>query len=331
MGTIPALQILLQGISGTLPIELVIILVLLAAFGIAAELINRGTERFEKVVGQGMAGGVILGFMSSLPELIFVLVAIGKGSASVALGSAIGGNIILFTIGIGVVGITYFMKWKKPLKMKDDYKTEVLFLLVSNLSLILLVIYGKLDYISGVLLLLIYAIYLAYRYMHAHSRTMASLRTKKGRRAALGGIVYFSTGIIVVTILSDVFIHYIITFAGMIGVSALFLSIVITPIAADLPEQLSAYRMSVSSEGGGSTALVGFIGSKLQNNTVLLGAIGILSAVTVRSSSSLTAFLLVIGINFIAIATIYRGTLTFRNGVFLAALYFIAVATAFIV
>ncbi len=328
----PSSALLLQSApagDGQTVLYLAIIIVMIALFGAAAELINRGTEKLEEVVGQGMAGGVILGFMSSLPELIFVLIAIGKGSTEVALGSAIGGNIILFTLGMGMVGITYFMKWRSPLRMKEDYRIEVFFLFIANLSLMALLVYGRLDAVSGVLLLAIYVAYLLYRYLKVHERVVTHARTREGRRLIMHGAAYFTVGIAVVVLLSDEFIKYILAVSGALGISALFLSIVITPIAADLPEQLSAYRLSVSSRGGGSTALVGFIGSKLQNNTVLLGAIGLLSATAVKTSAAFTEFALVIIINFIAIAAIYHGRLTRRNGMVLVLLYFVAIASAF--
>src|SRR5271154_5038266 len=118
-------------------------------FALAAEFIAIGTEKIEPLIGQGMAGGVVLGLIGALPETIFVVIATLKGSYTIALGSALGGNIILFTLGIGIIGIVYTLKWKRPIQMKEDYEIEVRFLLFSTLVLIVLLVYGTLNLISG--------------------------------------------------------------------------------------------------------------------------------------------------------------------------------------
>ncbi|PSN91655.1 Na(+)/Ca(2+) exchanging, partial [Candidatus Marsarchaeota G1 archaeon OSP_B] len=105
----------------------------LGALTVAAELIAKGTEELEGAIGQGMAGGVVLGFLTALPETIVVVVAVLNSAGDVALGSAIGGNVILFTLGIGLVGLVYVKKWKSPLKMVGDYSVEYNFLVLSTL------------------------------------------------------------------------------------------------------------------------------------------------------------------------------------------------------
>ena len=82
----------------------------------------KGTRELEKVFGKGIAGGVILGFVNSLPETIIVFQAIFSGIYSIAISSLLGGNILLFTIGLGFVSIFYYMKYSsKIIKLDKDF------------------------------------------------------------------------------------------------------------------------------------------------------------------------------------------------------------------
>lgn len=297
------------------------IVAVIIGFGIAAELIAIGTEKLEPLIGQGMAGGVVLGLIGALPETLFVVIATYNRSYDVALGSALGGNIILFTLGIGAIGIIYTLKWKKNIFMKDDYKIEVRFLLFSTLVMIALLIYGSLNIISGSLLLLIYVAYLVYRYKNAKRMLKESASTVEGRKIIVKGLAYLALGTLIVLALSSTFVSLITNASATLGISALWLALVISPIAADMDENLSAYRLATRSPGGGSTAIVSFIGSKLQNNTMLIGLIGIISYTSVSIAGARFEFITVIAINIVAMYVIMRGKITYVESSLLIAAY----------
>lgn len=299
-------------------------------FWIAAELTAIGTEQIEPLMGQGMAGGVVLGLLGALPETIFVIIATLSSSYQIALGSALGGNIILFTLGIGIVGVTYALKWKKPIKMKDDYKVELYFLLASTAVLAGVMLYGSLNVISGGVLVLVYLAYVGYRYANARSRVGLHARTEKGRSALLRGGIYLIAGALIVLALSRTFVGAISDLSRSIGISPLWLALVVSPLVADLDENLNANRIAMRSSGGGSTAIVSFIGGKLQNNTMLLGLIGLLAAQSVGIGPAAAEFIAVIIVNLLAAAVLLRGRLSYKEGVMLIIAYAAVIAATFI-
>ncbi len=328
----PALSlILITAQQSPLWLEILLMAGVLVAFGVAAGFISKGTEKLEALAGQGMAGGVILGLMAALPETIFVVIAVIHGAYPVAIGTALGGNVILFTLGIGLVAVAYFGRWKKEIVMKEDYQVDVMFLMLSTVALLVLLLYGKLDLVTGVLLFAIYGVYVVYRYSQSHSRIMQHMRTETGRKEFLEAAMLMAVGMAIVVLFSNLFIDTIINVAGILGIGAVWLALVITPIASDFEEQLSAYRLARGSVGGGSTAIVSFIGGKLENNTVLLGVIGIFAAAPVYIASTAPEFIAVIIINVIAIGFLARGRFAHRQGLFMIALYFVTIAAAFIV
>ncbi|MDE1851384.1 MAG: sodium:calcium antiporter [Candidatus Micrarchaeota archaeon] len=316
-----------------MPLESLIIqiVIVIAGFGIAAELVARATGKLEPLLGQGMAGGVILGLMGALPETMFVIIAMLHGSDGVALGSALGGNVILFTLGIGIVGIVYAMKWKQPIVMKEDYHVESIFLLVATLAMVVLLIYGNLGKLSGVLLILIYAVYLGYRYAKSRKQIYARTRNSAARKIMAEGMVMLAIGTIIVLLLSETFVHLLTGLSNAISVPAIWLALVISPLAAELEENLGAYKIATKTHGGGSTAIVSFIGGKLQNNTVLLGIIGILASSPVSLHGSMSAFIAVIVINMLALWAMSNGRVTLLNGISLVVLYFVAIAVTYLV
>ena len=299
-------------------------------FGIAAELTSIGTDHIEPLIGQGMTGGVVLGLLGALPETIFVIIATLSSNYQIALGSALGGNIILFTLGIGIVGVVYSYKWKKPVVMKEDYKIELYFLLASTAILAAVIIYGAIDRISGLILFLVYFVYLAYRYSHAHNRIVFHANTERGRGIFIKGGSYLLAGTIIVFALSGIFVNAIVVFSKSIGISPLWLALVISPLAADFDENISANRIAMKNRGGGSTAIVSFIGSKLQNNTMLLGLIGLLAAQSVMIGSARVEFIAVIIVNLLAIAVIVREKLTYRESLLLILAYAIVIGAAYV-
>ena len=227
------------------------IIAAIAGFGVAAELTSIGTDRIEPLMGQGMTGGVVLGLLGALPETIFVIIATLSMSYQIALGSALGGNIILFTLGIGIVGLVYSYKWKASVVMKEDYRVELYFLLASTAILAAVIMYGAIDRMSGAVLFMAYFVYLAYRYARAHKRMAFHAGTERGRRIYINGGTYLLAGAVIVVAISGMFVNAISELSGSVGVSALWLALFISPLAADLGENISAVRIAMRNRGGG--------------------------------------------------------------------------------
>ncbi len=304
------------------------IIAVIIGFGIAAEFVAKGIEKLEPLIGQGMAGGVVLGLAGALPETMFVVIATLKGSYSVAIGSAIGGNLILFTLGMGAIGIAYTLKWKKPIAMKEDYKIEIRFLLFSTLLLLFLLLYGTLNIMSGSVLLLVYFGYLVYRYTRAKDAIKVHASSAKGRKELMKGLAYLALGTLIALGISDTFVVLISEVSSLLGISALWLALVVSPIAADMDENISGYRIATKNAAGGSTAIVSFIGSKLQNNTMLIGLIGILASAPVGLGGAEFEFIMVIAVNLIAMGMILRGRITYKESFLLVGAYVVIITAS---
>jgi cation:H+ antiporter len=295
---------------------------ILIAFRLAAELISRATNELEDIFGQGFAAGVVLGIITAIPETLVVIIAIMQQSYGVAIGAALGGNIILFTLGTGMVGIVYFGKWKAPVQMKDDYAVEFNFLLAATLLFIAIAAYQILNPYIGVILIILYVGYLAIRYSNARDVFVKNERKKSFRKDMERAVLYIIAGFIVVALLSGILVGDISGLANLLQIPAIWLSLVIVPIFADLSENINAYKLAKNRKGGGSTAIVSFIGSKLQNNTLLLGLVCLFALPYLPIANALPEFIAIIAVNVIALLVMKRGSLDYKLSVFLIAFYF---------
>ena len=238
---------------------------------LSAELIGRSATALEKVYGQGFVGGLLIGLMSTMPETAVVTFSAYYSNYQVAVGSSMGGNMMLFTLGVGIIGLAYLSRYRKELVISTEYSVERDYLLIATIALLLLIPYSKLDRVSGALLIVIYVAYLV-------SRIRSSRRGEgeKGtglRRAGLEMLVGFLLGLSS----SPFFSIAVNDLAQGIGVSPLILSLVIAPLATDMDTILTSLNLIRRDESGGSVSILGLIGSKIENVTILLGLIGAVS------------------------------------------------------
>ena len=271
---------------------------------------------------RGITGGIILGFLTALPETIFVIVASLEGSFDVALGSAIGGNVLLFTLGIGLVGLLYALKWRSTLQISSEYSVENVFLIISSVAMLLVLIYGKLDIISALLLILIYIIYVVYR--------VIKFRGERGSRKEgnlVKPIIFIIAGGILLVVFSHYFVDYINEIATIFNVPAIWLSLLIAPIAGELEEKISAFRLIQMSKDGGSLSILSFVGSKIENATVLLGIIGLFT--DYKLQVALPEYISALVANIIAIYVLFDKRLRTIESTILIGVYIVMVILSF--
>ncbi|WP_286188859.1 sodium:calcium antiporter [Sulfolobus sp. S-194] len=294
-------------------LELIIIFIFLI---LSAELISKGTEKLEPFMGQGMAGGIIMGLLTALPETIFVIVASLRNQPYVALGSAIGGNVLLFTFGIGFLGVYFYLRWRKNLSINEDYSVEERFLIITTIALAIILLYGHLNLYTAIPLLGIYLYYAIYR-VRKFTKENRDIDEKEVLKAA----IYLIIGAFILIIFSDPFVEELASLSKQLGVPAVWLALIISPLAGEIEETLSAIRLAHSYEAGGSLAIFDFVGSKIQNGTVLLGIIGLFSDISIMPG--LNELIATLVVNVIAIMILMDKKLGVKESIVLLFLYFL--------
>jgi cation:H+ antiporter len=159
---------------------------------------------------------------------------------------------------------------------------------------------------------------------------------KAHNRRLIKALLIFMAGIVGILIGAEPFIHSLEGFSVDIGISAIVLSVIISPIAGEMPEKLSLMILARKGAHGASIAISNVLGSKILNNTLLL-AIAVFGAIyhggfyTTIGSNILLSYqmVLVTIITIAALIPMLKREIGLRVGMMLLGLYVISLAIQF--
>lgn len=268
--------------------SIVIAIVLLILISIASEFLALGSEILELKFGPSFVGSVILGFITMLPELLFVLIAIYANEPDVAVGSAVGGNILLFTIGYGLVILVAYVKHKEIITLKPTMRDDLWYLIIATFYLLVASIDRKLTLVDGIILTLLYFVFVTHQYIESKRIDQNSHEEKKiTQKQWLKSGLFMFLGAITIILCAEPFVKDIVELSNILGISPVILALIISPIASEMPEKISAFVLANKSLTGAEIAIANFVGSKVQASTLLFGSMIILYVFLPNSQNSL--------------------------------------------
>ncbi|MHA2250750.1 MAG: sodium:calcium antiporter [Candidatus Kariarchaeaceae archaeon] len=309
---------------------------LLIVIGIASEFLAKGAEILETKFGAGFTGSVVLGFITMLPELIFVLVAVNEMKYDIALGSAVGGNILLFTIGYGIVILTAYFKHNEVIKLPKTIKDDLWYLFIATIYLLISSLSGSFGLIDGIILFTLYFVFVIHQYIETKSlKEEKHEKIEYTRRIWLKNGSYMLIGAIGILLAAEPFVHAIIDISHETGVSAIVLALIISPLASELPEKISAFVLASRSLKGAEIAVANFIGSKVQASTLLFGSMILfkryLDGGNFEVGENFVQILLAVLTTLVGIWITYDLKLKLKEGVLVVFLYFVCIVAVFFV
>ena len=328
----------------------------LAELTFASYLLSYGAEHLSKSYGTKFVGRTLLSVATTLPEIAIVTYAAAGGFYGIAIGSALGSNLLMMTLGLSIMLLIATTKLSRhPLKEIDvkQFKLDKYLLIISAVVSLFLFIDGF-DFVDGLIFSGMFAAYLflAYREMRherkelrsklkeelalnnsAQNETSADSRSKKQFRKA---VVTFAIGTIGIFVGALPFIHALEGFALDTGTSVVILAVIISPIAGEMPEKIALMILARKGAAGASIAVANVLGSKILNNTLLL-AVAVFGAMTYHgffAEIEATPILwyqmiLVTVITIVALVPMLRNKFDLRSGILLLALYIIGITMQF--
>ncbi len=311
-------------------------LVLFLIIVFAASMLSHGAEMIAEKYGPNFAGSIILAFVTTLPEYMFVFWASVKGAYDVALGSAVGAATMLVTLGYGMVILTattrVSRKPVKVIKLSRATRIDAIYLAATAVVAYILAYIG--DGFSLVDGLILFAIFFAYvGHLALAAREFGKKhRVRIPRERFIKGITYLILGGIITITVSERFVEAMISLARSFGISPVTIAIVVGPIASELPEKLTAFLTVMRNAKLAEISVANFIGSKVNHNSVLLGTMPIIAyatgngSVTGVISPQFTAMTL---LTFIAGISVARRRLERWQGFFFTALYAVPLYIAY--
>jgi cation:H+ antiporter len=347
-------------------------LIWLGELTIASWILSYGAEHLSEKYGAKFVGRVLLSIATTLPEIAIVIYAAANGSYGVAIGSGLGSNLLMMTLGLAIMLIIATTRLSKaPLKHIDvsTFKNDMLFLIIAAVISFVLFLDGY-NYIDGFIFVGIFGGYiiLSLYEMRIENRKKvidtstnnANINTtttdnnknndngnnKKliiekdipyNNKKFIKALGAFFIGAIGILIGAEPFIHSLEGFSMEVGISAVILAVIISPIAGEMPEKISMMLLARKGAAGAAIAIANVLGSKILNNTLLL-AVAVFAAMysfgfyeTIEITEILYyQIILVTIVTVIAVLPMFRKKIGLRFGMILLFMYIIGIMIQFL-
>ncbi len=291
----------------------IIILVLsLGIILIGCELFTNGIEWLGKLLklGDGVVGSIFSAVGTCLPETLIPIIALlfTKGhseSVEIGIGAIVGAPFMLSTLAFFITGISVMIfanrrKTGYVLNVNlDILSRDISFFIAVYLGMILVSIIdlGRFKNITAIILVACYIYYVlkTVNNDHAHDSEVEELTLSKvfNSRANLAVVVIqVVVALIVIIAGAELFVSNIEVVSKGLGISTLVLSIIITPIATELPEKFNSVIWISKSK---DTLSLGNITGAMVFQSCIPVSIGILATNWKLDSITIVSALLALG------------------------------------
>lgn len=331
---------------------------------LASWILSYGAEHLSEKFGAKFVGRVLLSIATTLPEIAIVIYAAAQGSFGIAIGSGLGSNLLMMTLGLAIMLIIATTRLSKaPLKQIDvsTFKNDMIFLILAAIISFVLFLDGF-NYIDAFIFMGLFAGYiiLSLYEMKIENREKISNKnigensnnnnnhdliveqdisndTNDDKKKFLKAIGTFFLGAIGILFGAEPFIHSLEGLSVEIGISAVVLAVIISPIAGEMPEKISMMILARKGAAGASIAIANVLGSKILNNTLLL-AVAVFAAMysfgfdKVIEITEILYYqiILVTIVTIVAVLPMFRKKIGLRFGFVLLFMYIISIFIQFL-
>ncbi|MCF6776107.1 calcium/sodium antiporter [Thiotrichales bacterium 19X7-9] len=211
-------------------------------------------------------GIFILGFGTSLPEIVVSAFAAFENKSSMAIGNAIGSNIANIGLVIGVTAVV------RPIKVESNvlYK-DFMILIAISLLLVWLLWNLSLSRLDGIILLVIFSLIMAVKFYRSKAAT-SKLKDKSNepsKHSLVKSILYIILGLILLIISAKILIWGASSIGKRLGMSDLAIGLTIIAIGTSLPELATSAVAALKKQH--DLALGNIIGSNIFNTLMVVG------------------------------------------------------------
>lgn len=218
-------------------------------------------ERFG--IPQLVIGLTIVAMGTSAPEAAVSITAAIKGNADITIGNIVGSNIlnILIILGISSVITTLAVS-------KSTVRYEIPFMIVITSVLLLQGMGGVVALSEGVVLLLLFLVYLGYLFVMA-KRGNALYTGDRKQYKLWQSVLWTVAGLALIVVGSNVAVDAASTIARILGMSERFIGLTIVALGTSLPELFTS--VSAARKGNADIAIGNIVGSNIFNILFVVG------------------------------------------------------------
>jgi cation:H+ antiporter len=329
---------------------------------ISSWVLSYGAEHLSMKYGAKFVGRTLLSIATTLPEIAIVTYAAADGFYGIAIGAGLGSNLLMMTLGLAIMLLIATTRLSRaPLKgiPVGMFKLDKIFLLATAVISAALFVDGY-NFLDGFAFSALFIAYIIMAFLEMkEERKRESLKNSETQkleiksrvieidesgasvrifdRAMLKAVLAFVAGTIGIVMGAGPFIHSMQGFSLEIGISAIILAVIISPIAGEMPEKISMMILARKGAAGASIAIANVLGSKILNNTLLL-AVAVFGAMfhagfytTIELTTVLLyQVILVTVVTIIALLPLFKKEIGLRVGILLASMYLISLFIQFL-
>jgi cation:H+ antiporter len=239
-------------------------------------------------LGEGAVGSLLAAVGTALPETLIAIVALvgATKSEEIAIGAIVGAPFLLATLAMGLVGLTAYIyrgRRKQGINLNAHVPTldrDLAFFMVF-FGLALALGFGApdgLSLVAGLGFFVAYVVYVAWTLRHSgeiqSEETLNSLimerRPARQEDPSMGiAVVQVFVGLGAMVGGAHLFVEELLHVAESLGVEALVLSLILAPLATELPEKVNSFFWV--REGKDSLALGNITGAMVFQSTIPIG------------------------------------------------------------
>ncbi|HEV7371417.1 calcium/sodium antiporter [Arenibaculum sp.] len=226
-------------------------------------------------------GLTLVGFGTSMPELVASVQAALIGSPGIAVGNIVGSNIanILLILGVSAAILPVATT-------REAFRRDGSVLVGASVLLLAVALYGFLDRLVGLGFLALLAAYVVYTYVSERRREDAAARMHAARAQerpdlpprglGLGfGLLLAAGGIAAVVVGADLLVGAALTVARAAGISETVIGLTLVAVGTSLPELVTSVMAALRRHG--DVAFGNVVGSNIFN---ILGIAGVTAVVS---------------------------------------------------
>lgn len=225
-------------------------------------------------IPQLVVGLTIVAMGTSAPEAAVSITAALKNNSSIAIGNVVGSNILNILIILGITAvITTVAIQKSTLKIEIPYMIFITVILI-----IMGVSGGDVSRADGIILWILFIVYLGYLFMMAKNGKTEPENVEKSIWKLILAVIL---GGIIVVLGSNITVNSATKIAELIGISDRFIGLTVVALGTSLPELVTS--VTAARRGNADIAIGNIVGSNIFNILFVIGSSAIIAPIKYES------------------------------------------------
>ena len=264
-------------------------------------------------IPQLVIGLTIVAMGTSAPEAAVSITAALKGTADITIGNVVGSNIMNILVILGVTAVIVAVAVQR-----STIRYEIPFVvLVSIVLLVMGATDGKIGRMDGVILWVLFIVYLAYLFLMAKHKKGEEETLEDGPVWKLLIFIVLGAGLIVLG--ADVSVDAASEIARVIGLSERFIGLTIVALGTSLPELCTS--VVAATKGKADLAIGNIVGSNIFNILFVVGTAALIIPVPFNPAFVIDSAVAIAAAVLLWVCVMAKKKLTRTGGVLMLAGY----------